>query len=77
MVMPVSQPIMGVDGTSMNEVAVPAGTTIVIAIRSSNINKTVWGEDSLEFKPERWMGSLPSSVTESRIPGVYSNLYVN
>ncbi|EPS92689.1 hypothetical protein FOMPIDRAFT_1137457, partial [Fomitopsis schrenkii] len=26
------------------------------------------------WKPERWLSTLPTAVTESRIPGVYSNL---
>ncbi|KAK7676766.1 hypothetical protein QCA50_020289 [Cerrena zonata] len=73
-IMPLSKPMVGVDGASIQEIIVPAGTTIVIAIRSWNLDKDVWGDNALEFKPERWMNPLPSTVTESRIPGVYSNL---
>ena len=73
-VMPLSEPITCVDGSSMGEIPVPAGTTIVVAIRPSNLNEELWGEDVLEFKPERWLSPLPSDVTEARIPGVYSNL---
>lgn len=75
-IMPVSQPIIGADGTTMNEIPVPAGTTIVMGIRGSNLNQKIWGDDVFEFKPERWMRPLPSAVTESHIPGVYSNLCV-
>lgn len=60
----------------MREIPVPKDTTIYIGIRASNLDKRIWGEDALEFKPERWMSPLPSSVTEARIPGVYSNLWV-
>ena len=60
----------------MREIPVPKGTTIYIGIRASNLDKRIWGEDALEFKPERWMSALPSTVTEARIPGVYSNLWV-
>ena len=60
----------------MREIPVPKGTTIYIGIRASNLDKRIWGEDALEFKPERWMSPLPSTVTEARIPGVYSNLWV-
>ncbi|KAK7691797.1 hypothetical protein QCA50_005200 [Cerrena zonata] len=72
--MPVAKPVIGLDGTPMNEIPVPAGTTIFIGIRSGNLSKDIWGEDALEFKPERWLSSLPPTVTEAHIPGVYSNL---
>ena len=34
----------------------------------------VWGEDALEWKPERWLQPLPRSVEEARVPGIYANL---
>ena len=74
--MPLSQPFVGTDGTTIKEIPIPAGTGIVIGIQASNLNKNVWGDDVLEFKPERWMSHLPSSVTEAHVPGIYSNLYV-
>ena len=37
----------------------------------------MWGEDALEWKPERWLAPLPSTVADAKIPGVYSNLYVS
>ncbi|KAI0648564.1 cytochrome P450 [Trametes meyenii] len=73
-VMPLSEPVTGVDGTQMNEILVPKDTTIIVGILSSNRNKAIWGEDALEWKPERWLSSLPESVTEAKIPGIYSNL---
>ncbi|KAK7691817.1 hypothetical protein QCA50_005220 [Cerrena zonata] len=73
-IMPLSRPVTGKDGIVMNEIPVPAGTTVVVGIRSCNLNTDIWGEDALEFKPERWMTQLPNTVTDSRIPGVYSNL---
>ncbi|KAJ3553546.1 hypothetical protein NM688_g3552 [Phlebia brevispora] len=73
-VLPFSEPIVGIDGTTMNEVVVPKGTTIIVAIRSCNRNKRIWGEDAWEWKPERWLGSVPSAVKEARVPGIYANL---
>ncbi|KAI0754298.1 cytochrome P450 [Daedaleopsis nitida] len=73
-VLPLSEPIRGLDGKVLQEIPVPKDTTVVVAIRSSNRNKAVWGEDALEWKPERWLSSLPDSVTDAKIPGVYSNL---
>ena len=76
MIMPISEPIIGNDGNLMKEILVPAGTEIVIGIRPINKDKAIWGEDAEEFKPERWLSPLPSSVTDARIPGVYANLWV-
>jgi fatty acid omega-hydroxylase len=38
------------DGT-----VVPAGTTVTYSIYSVGRMETIWGEDCLEFKPERWI----------------------
>lgn len=72
--LPLSQPIRGNDGTKMNEITIPKGTMTIVAIRASNRNKAIWGEDALEWKPERWLSPLPDAVINARIPGVYSNL---
>lgn len=72
--MPLSEAIAGVDGTTMTEIPVPAGTTVIIGIRAVNHSKNVWGDDVKEFKPERWLSPLPATVMEAHIPGVYSNL---
>lgn len=34
---------------------VPAGSTVTYSIYSVGRMKTIWGEDCLEFKPERWL----------------------
>ena len=39
----------------MKEIPIAKGTTIYIGIRASNLDKRTWGEDALEFKPERWL----------------------
>lgn len=75
-VLPLSEPITGIDGSKINEIHVPKDTTVVVGVLSSNRNKAIWGEDALEWKPERWLDQLPESVTEAKIPGIYSNLYV-
>lgn len=36
---------------------VPAGSTITYSIYSVGRMKTVWGEDCMEFKPERWLSA--------------------
>ncbi|PSR84002.1 hypothetical protein PHLCEN_2v5553 [Hermanssonia centrifuga] len=73
-VLPLSEPIQGVDGTPMKEILVPNGTTVIIGIRACNRNKAIWGEDALEWKPDRWLDSVPGFVKEARVPGIYANL---
>ncbi|KAJ3831587.1 cytochrome P450 [Lentinula raphanica] len=43
-VIPLHKPIIGLDGTEMQEVAVPRGTTIFISILNSNRNPDLWGQ---------------------------------
>jgi len=73
-VMPLSQPIQGRDGRMIQEILVPRDTTLLIGVMGSNHNKKLWGEDALEWKPERWLSPLPQALIDARIPGVYSNL---
>ncbi|KAI0687587.1 cytochrome P450 [Earliella scabrosa] len=73
-ILPLSRPIRGLDGSMIHEIAVPKGTAIAVGIFSANRNKAIWGEDATEWKPERWLSSLPNTVTDAKIPGVYSNL---
>lgn len=72
--MPLAEPIVGKDGTLITEIPVPKDTSIIIGIRACNRNKTIWGEDALEWKPERWLQPLPESVGKAHVPGIYANL---
>ncbi|KAL6306606.1 cytochrome P450 monooxygenase [Sparassis latifolia] len=74
MILPLSAPIRGVNGEMINEVPVPKGTRIFVGVMGSNLSKALWGEDALEWKPERWLSPLPTALTDAHIPGVYSNL---
>ncbi|EIW57372.1 cytochrome P450 [Trametes versicolor FP-101664 SS1] len=73
-VLPLSQPIRGRDGSMIHEIHVPKDTVVVAGLLNCNRNKAIWGEDAYEWKPERFLSPLPSTVTEAKIPGVYSNL---
>ena len=66
----------GLNGKMIHEILVPKDTTIVVGILSANRHKSIWGEDALQWKPERWLSPLPEAVIEAKIPGVYSNLCV-
>ncbi|KAF8908659.1 cytochrome P450 [Gymnopilus junonius] len=73
-ILPLSKPITGLDGREMHDIFVPNNTNIIIGILASNRNPDIWGPDSLEWKPERWLEPLPKKVDEAHIPGVYSHL---
>ncbi|RDB17159.1 Taurochenodeoxycholic 6 alpha-hydroxylase [Hypsizygus marmoreus] len=73
-ILPLSTPIIGADGTSLSEVAIPADTSFIVSVLSSNRNPSIWGPDSYEWKPQRWLAPLPETVKEAPIPGVYSHL---
>ena len=77
MVLPLSEPIRGMDGTMMHEIFIPKDTTVALGLLSTNRSKAIWGEDAGEWRPERWLEPLPESVTEARVPGIYSNLCVS
>ncbi|KAJ7479372.1 cytochrome P450 [Mycena galericulata] len=71
-VLPLSTPITGTDGTVMSSIKMPRGTTIYIAISAANHNKEIWGEDALEFRPDRWTDGKAESVTQ-KMCGIYGN----
>ncbi|KAH9838240.1 cytochrome P450 monooxygenase [Rhodofomes roseus] len=73
-ILPLSEPIQGRDGKTIREIPIPKGTQIIVGVLGSNTNKALWGDDALEWNPERWLAPLPSAVTDAPIPGVYSNL---
>ncbi|PPQ86419.1 hypothetical protein CVT25_003541 [Psilocybe cyanescens] len=69
-----SNPIRGLDGCEIRNIAIPKNTVIIIGIGSCNRNPELWGPDVDEWKPERWLEPLPEAVTSAHLPGVYSNL---
>ncbi|KAI3607142.1 cytochrome p 450 [Moniliophthora roreri] len=73
-VLPLSTPVIGVDGFPINEIAVPKNTEIHCSVTNGNRNPDVWGPDGAEWKPERWLQPLPKSVMDANMPGVYSHL---
>ncbi|KAI0806598.1 cytochrome P450 [Fomes fomentarius] len=73
-ILPLHEPIRGTNGSLISEISVPKGTVAILNLLACNTNKALWGEDALEWKPERWLAPLPRAVDEARIPGVYSNL---
>lgn len=74
MVLPLAKPIIDIHGKKRTEIIVPNGTTITLSILGANTNTEMWGEDAREWKPERWISGLPSTVGEAKLPVVYSNM---
>jgi cytochrome P450 len=35
---------------------IPKGTTVILAPAATNTSKELWGDDAMEFKPERFLG---------------------
>ena len=77
MVLPLSKPIVGLNGKEITQVMVPKGTNIILSLLGSNTNPYLWGEDANEWKPERWLSSLPETVSEAHMPGIYSHLWAS
>ena len=73
-VMPVHFPIIGIDGKELREIPVPKGTLILPSLAACNVATEIWGVDAKEWRPERWLAPLPHSVSEARVPGIYSNM---
>ncbi|ESK82672.1 hypothetical protein Moror_11180 [Moniliophthora roreri MCA 2997] len=73
-IIPLAVPITGRDGSIITEVAVPKDTDIITSVLNSNRNPAIWGDNALEWKPERWLEPLSSTVTEAITPGVHSHL---
>ncbi|KAF8830625.1 hypothetical protein HHX47_DHR2000902 [Lentinula edodes] len=67
-VIPLGKPLIDRKGVARDSVSVQKGQTIFVPILAINRDKSLWGEDSMEFKPERW-DNLPAAV--SSIPGVW------
>lgn len=74
-VLPLSTPIRGNDGSTISEIFIPKDTSIIVGIREVNTSTEIWGPDAAQWKPERWLSPLPESVTNARIPGIYSNMF--
>ncbi|KAJ3514910.1 hypothetical protein NLJ89_g2096 [Agrocybe chaxingu] len=73
-ILPLSSPVKGINGDDIHEIPVSKGMHIIISILSSNRDPKLWGPDSFEWKPERWLKPLPEAVLSAHLPAVYSHL---
>jgi hypothetical protein len=72
-VLPLSTPICDVNGRKIDEVLISDNTDIYLHIWNLNRDPMIWGDDAAEWKPQRWLATLPKSVAEAKIQGVYAN----
>jgi hypothetical protein len=73
-VLPLSKPIVDLNGKKTEEIFIQNGTNVIISVLGANCNPELWGPDSYEWKPERWLSQLPEAVVQAHLPGVYSHL---
>ncbi|KAJ2922376.1 hypothetical protein H1R20_g14713, partial [Candolleomyces eurysporus] len=73
-VLPLQKPITSKKGETVDSIFVPKGSKIMLSLSNCNTDPEIWGPDAGEWKPERWLAPLQSSVQEAHVPGVYSNL---
>ncbi|KAH9891037.1 cytochrome P450 [Cubamyces lactineus] len=68
---PVSQPFVDRHGQVQHDIRIAKGNRIIVAILAMNQSTAIWGEDALQFKPERW-ANPPKEAAD--IPGAWSNM---
>jgi hypothetical protein len=73
-ILPLSSPIKDVNGREIYELTVPENTNVFLHIWNLNRDPSIWGDDAAEWKPERWLATLPETVEEAKILGVYPNM---
>ncbi|KAG8740821.1 hypothetical protein FRC10_003849 [Ceratobasidium sp. 414] len=70
-VIPVAESYKDHHGVVRTEIQIQKWDTVMIPILAMNRAKDVWGEDAMEFRPERW-DSLPPMVKE--MPGIWGHI---
>ncbi|OJT05109.1 Cytochrome P450 72A14 [Trametes pubescens] len=70
-VIPLSEPVTDRYGKVHHEIRIAKGNKVIIPILAAHRSKEIWGEDALEFKPERWTQPLAATST---LPGVWGHL---
>ncbi|KAF8065363.1 cytochrome P450 [Lyophyllum atratum] len=70
-VLPLNTPITDTKGVVHDTLRIYKGQYILIPILAVNRDKSIWGEDALEFRPERWQ-NIPEAA--GKVPGVWGNM---
>ncbi|KAI0373445.1 cytochrome P450 [Pilatotrama ljubarskyi] len=70
-VIPLSEPITDRNGKVHYGIKIAKGNKVVVPILAVHRSKAIWGEDALEFKPERWEHP-PEAIAD--MPGIWGHL---
>ncbi|KAI0360867.1 cytochrome P450 [Trametes cingulata] len=70
-VLPLSEPVADRFGRMQSEIRIAKGNRVALPILAMHRSKEIWGDDVLEFKPERWQ-SPPEAIAS--MPGVWGHL---
>ncbi|TFK35549.1 cytochrome P450 [Crucibulum laeve] len=70
-ILPLETPFIDKHGSLRHEIQINKGQVILVPILVINRSKSIWGEDAMVFKPERWE-SIPEAA--SAVPGVWGNM---
>jgi len=70
-ILPLGEPIKDKYGKMMDGIPIKKGQTLMIPILALNRAKSIWGEDALEFKPERWETTPEAAAS---IPGIWGHM---
>jgi cytochrome P450 len=68
-VLPLGEPIKDFYGNTIKEIFIEKGTTVRVPISTMTRLEALWGEDSKEFNPNRWLGDGLSKARASEIQG--------
>jgi len=71
---PLSRPVLGRDGQTIDCVHVQAGTMVVVGTAAMNRDPALWGPDAGQWIPERWLRPLPDAVADAYSPGASSHM---
>ncbi|KAG5646087.1 hypothetical protein DXG03_004510 [Asterophora parasitica] len=69
---PISHPVVLRDGMTVNKggfIDIRKGSYVHIPIEGLNFSTEIWGEDALQFNPDRWT-SLPANARPPAYPGL-------
>lgn len=70
-VIPLSTPVTGRDGRTIESVVIPKGTVLFIPILSVNISTAIWGSDAEQYNPDRFANLSPAANV---VPGTWGNI---
>ncbi|PPR05971.1 hypothetical protein CVT24_004635 [Panaeolus cyanescens] len=73
-VLPLSKPVKTKNGKPLSELPLSKGTDVLVPLINCNCDRSLWGPDAEEWKPERWLSPLPAELVDAKVPGIYSHL---